>query len=260
MQRHNMSYRALVTGIGGFAGVYGQANPAGSSGYHYGLNGFVSGGTGTNHGVCGTAINGATNYGVYGEGSGGTTNYAGWFEGDVNVTGTLYGGTPARRIDHPLDPENKYLVHSGVQSDEMVNVYSGNVTLDAGGEARVEVPGWLEAVNSDFRYQLTCIGGHAPVFIAEEVSSGSFRIAGGEPGLKVSWQVTGVRSDPVALASPLEVESAKPSTEAGTYVNPEVYGRPATDGTTYREDRALDVQSASSPRPEPIVRERQGGD
>jgi hypothetical protein len=210
--------------------------------------------------VSGTALNGATNYGVYGEGSGGTTNYAGWFQGDVNVTGTLYGGTAARRIDHPLDPENKYLVHAGVQSSEAVNVYSGNVTLDGGGEATVEVPAWLEAVNSDFRYQLTCIGGHAPVYIADEIAGGSFRIAGGAPGLKVSWQVTGLCSDPVALASPLEVEVAKPSTEAGTYVNPEAYGRPVTDGTGYREAEAIDTNLPSPPRPEPAARERSDGD
>jgi hypothetical protein len=64
---------------------------------------------------------------------------------------------------------------------------SGSVTLDANGEARVAVQASL---GTDLLYQLTCVGGYAPVYVAEKVSGGTFVIAGGEPGLEVSWQVT----------------------------------------------------------------------
>jgi hypothetical protein len=40
----------------------------------------------------------------------------------------------------------------------------------------------FEAINKDFRYQLTSIGGFAPVYIAEDISDGHFKIAEGKPG------------------------------------------------------------------------------
>ena len=48
-------------------------------------------------------------------------------EGRMFVTGGLYKGGGGFRVDHPLDPENKYLSHSFVESPEMMNVYSGTV-------------------------------------------------------------------------------------------------------------------------------------
>ena len=66
---------------------------------------------------------------------------------------------------------------------------AGNVVLDANGEAQVELPASLGGAG--LRYQLTCIGGFAPVYIAEQARGGVFTIAGGEPGMEVSWQVTG---------------------------------------------------------------------
>jgi hypothetical protein len=67
---------------------------------------------------------------------------------------------------------------------------AGNVVLDARGEASVELPASLTAGGRELRYQLTCIGGFAPVYVAEKERGGVFRIAGGEPGMEVSWQVT----------------------------------------------------------------------
>jgi len=223
-------------GVGGSAGLRGEVNPTGSD-YYYGVYGYVYGGSGVNYALRGYAYGSGTNYAVYGLAVGGTS-YAGYFQGDVNVTGTLYGGTPAFRIDHPLDPENKYLVHPTVQSDEMMNIYNGNVVLDGMGEAWVEMPDWFEALNQDFRYQLTPMGAPGPnLYIAEEMAGGRFMVAGGEPGMKVSWQVTGVRHDPVALASRMAVEMDKPATEAGKYMNPEAYGMPATMAADYHEEK-----------------------
>ena len=65
---------------------------------------------------------------------------------------------------------------------------SGNTVLDASGEARVELPASLSS--AELRYQLTCIGGYAPVYVAEKASGGTFTIAGGQLGMEVSWQVT----------------------------------------------------------------------
>jgi len=228
-----------VVGRGGYDGVLGQVISTG--GYEYnGVEGEAFGGTGTNIGMKGSAGYGATNYGVYGTASGTGTKYASYFEGDVNVTGTLYGGVPAFRIDHPLDPENRYLVHSSVESDEMMNIYNGNVVLDSRGEASVEMPDWFEALNQDFRYQLTAIGVPGPnLYIAEEIAGGRFAIAGGEPGSKVSWMVTGVRRDPAAVANRVAVEVDKPASEVGKYMHPKAYGMPVTAGVGYLEDREL---------------------
>jgi hypothetical protein len=139
----------------------------------------------------------------------------------------------AFKIDHPLDPENRYLYHSSVESPDMMNVYNGNVVLDARGEAWVNLPEYFEALNGDFRYQLTCIGGFAPVYVAEEISGNRFQIAGGDPGMKISWMVTGIRHDPVAEAGRIEAEQLKPAQERGKYLNPEAYGQPESMGVGY---------------------------
>jgi hypothetical protein len=212
---------------GGYCGIRGVAQPTGHLDY-YGLQATVSGGSGTN-------------YAVYGSALGTGTNWAGYFAGDVDVLGVLYGGSPVFKVDHPLDPEGKYLVHAGVESDEMLNVYSGSATLDARGEATVDMPDWFEAFNQDLRYQLTCIGGFAPVYIAEEISDGRFTIAGGEPAMKVSWMVTGTRRDRFSEENRIVVEEEKPPREAGKYLHPELYGRSKEDGIGYL-DPGLDEE------------------
>jgi hypothetical protein len=148
------------------------------------------------------------------------------FEGPVEVLGSLTKPAGSFKIDHPLDPANRYLYHSFVESPDMMNIYNGSVTLDARGEATVEMPQWFEALNRDFQYQLTCIGGYAPVYIADELKNNSFRIAGGKPGMKISWQVTGVRQDAWANAHRIAVEEDKPASERGFYLHPEVFGLP----------------------------------
>ena len=128
---------------------------------------------------------------------------------DLSIKGTITKSAGGFRIDHPLDP-NKYLSHSFVESPDMMNIYNGIVNLDANGQALVELPDWFETLNRDFRYQLTCIGNFAPVYISSEVMNNRFGIAGGTPGMKVSWQVTGIRQDAYAKAYPIVVEEEKP--------------------------------------------------
>jgi hypothetical protein len=210
---------------GGNTGVYGVVSPTGSSQYT-GVNGAVTGGTGTRIGVYGYASgSGGVSYGVYGTTAGSGTRYAGYFFGDVSVTGTLSKGGGSFKIDHPLDPENKYLYHSFVESPDMKNIYDGVAVLDEHGTASVALPDWFEALNRDFRYQLTCVGGYAPIYVAEEVNNNQFVIAGGTPGLKVSWQVTGIRQDPFATANRIPVEEDKPAGERGKYLYPAAYGQ-----------------------------------
>lgn len=182
---------------------------------HFGLYAEASEASSINYGIQAKAYGPAdTNYGIYASASGDAINYAGYFDGDVHVTGTLTGGTKAFRIDHPLDPENKYLYHSCVESPDMKNVYDGVVELDMNGSTVVELPDYFEALNRDFRYQLTAIGASAPnLYIAREVSDNRFTIAGGAPGMKVSWQVTGIRKDALAEANRIRPVVEKPAGE-----------------------------------------------
>ena len=151
--------------------------------------------------------------------------WAGQFAGNVWISGVLTKGGGAFQIDHPLDPANKYLRHSFVESPDMMNVYNGNVTLDAQGEAWVTLPEWFEALNRDFRYQLTPVGAPGPnLYVAEEISVNRFKIAGGVANGKVSWQVTGIRQDAWANDNRVVVEEEKADNERGRYLHPEARG------------------------------------
>jgi hypothetical protein len=149
----------------------------------------------------------------------------GYFNGNVQVNGTLSKSAGAFKIDHPLDPGGKYLSHSFVESPDMMNIYNGNVQLDAAGKASVEMPEWFEALNMEFRYQLTAIGAPGPnLYVAEEISKNRFRIAGGTPGGKVSWQVTGIRHDAYAQKHRIPVVEEKSAQDRGRYLHPDLYG------------------------------------
>jgi hypothetical protein len=120
----------------------------------------------------------------------------------------------------------------------MKNVYDGTVVLDSSGEAWVELPDWFEALNTDFRYQLTAIGAPGPnLYVADEVEGNRFRIAGGDPGMKVSWMLTGVRHDAHARANAVPVEEYKSAADVGRYLHPEAYGAPGELAIGLRADR-----------------------
>jgi hypothetical protein len=173
-------------------------------------------------------------------------SFAGSFEGDVSVDGNPnvkdnlnVKGTKNFKIDHPLDPENKYLYHAAIESAEVLNIYSGNITTDETGQAVVYLPDWLQVINRDFRYQLTVIGSFAQAIVASEISNNRFTIKTSAPGVKVSWQVTGVRSDPAILKHPFRLEEDKPAYERGYYLNPEAYGQPAERGIEWAHNPVL---------------------
>jgi hypothetical protein len=215
-------------GVDGFStqrnGVQGVSRGRSSSGV-YGEN--MSGG----FGVAGRSnVNGVA---VLGDNPAG--GFAGIFNGTVRVNGILSKAGGGFRIDHPLDPSGSYLNHCFVESPDMMNIYNGNVTTDADGSAVVELPGYFEALNRDFRYQLTVIGQFAQAIVAEEVRDNRFSIRTDKPAVRVSWQVTGVRHDAWASGHRPEVEEAKPEEDQGRYLAPEEHGQSATAGLFYME-------------------------
>jgi hypothetical protein len=108
----------------------------------------------------------------------------------------------------------------------MMNVYNGLVRLNAQGSAWITLPDYFEALNRDFRYQLTSLGRPQPsLYVAREISRNRFKIAGGKPGGRVSWQVTGVRHDAWANAYRIPVEEDKPAQERGKYFRPQLSGK-----------------------------------
>ena len=218
---------AAVRGSGDTGiGLWGRGGVAGSGAVAIGSVGQYLG-SGLGYGIFGTS----TAEGFAGAFSGrvtiaGATNIS----GNLSVSGALSKGSGTFKIDHPLDPSNKFLFHSFVESPDMKNIYDGVVTLDAAGEANVVLPEYFEALNKDFRYQLTCVGGFAQVYVSQEISGNQFRIAGGRPGLKVSWQVTGIRKDPYAEKNRVQVEVEKQGDERGRYLYPAVYNLPESMG------------------------------
>ena len=164
---------------------------------------------------------------------GGTRGKAGLFHGDVQVNGVLSKAGGSFKIDHPLDPENKYLSHSFVESPDMMNMYNGNITTDSSGIAVVELPGYFQSLNRDFRYQLTVVGQFAQAIVAEKVKDNRFKIQTTSPGVEVSWQVTGVRKDAWANKNRITVEEAKSEKERGHYLHPEAFGIEEERGTAW---------------------------
>ncbi len=147
-----------------------------------------------------------------------TANLAAVFEGDVEVSsditigGMMSAAAKAFKIDHPLDPDNKYLVHNSIESNERINIYSGNITTDDKGFATVQLPDYMSALNKDFKYQLTIVDktfAQAIIWEPLQTENNSFVIKTNIPGISVSWQITGTRQDTWALENPMQVEIAK---------------------------------------------------
>lgn len=207
----------------GVSGVWGVATASNGTG----VSGDATGGVGV-HGVA-------------------TTGWAGWFDGNVNVTGSCCAaGMGTFKIDHPTDPQGKYLMQAAMQSPDLKTIYDGNVILDGKGEAVVELPDYFEALNRDFRYQFAPIGSPMPnLYIAAKVKNNHFKIAGGKPGGEVSWQVTGIRHDPFAEAHPIQVEVEKSADEQGKYLHPTEYGQPESMGIDYEEQQRLQQQPST---------------
>ncbi|MGC2474320.1 MAG: hypothetical protein WA485_08290 [Candidatus Sulfotelmatobacter sp.] len=223
----NTSTSGLASGVLGTTssnsgfGVQGDATA--TSGTTTGVFGQVRSASGIAGGFSNLSGQGLVLWG--GSGTSNTTVFSVDASGNGFFAGNLSKGSGSFKIDHPLDPANKYLEHSFVESPDMMNIYNGVVLLDDKGEASVKLPDYFEALNSDYRYQLTAIGAPGPnLYVAEEISGNRFKIAGGKPGAKVSWQITGIRQDAYAKAHRIKVEEDKPAEDRGHYLHPELFG------------------------------------
>lgn len=243
-------------GIGVYGISYDQENALNTGNANTGVQGYAfthvrsaTGGTfysythGTNNGysigirasASGDNTATGTKYGIYAQANGSGSLFAGYFSGNVHINGNLSKSGGTFKIDHPLDPENKYLQHSFVESPDMMNIYNGIVTTNAQGDAEILLPQYFEALNKDYRYQLTCIGKFAQVIVSSEISENKFSIKSDMPNVKVSWQVTGIRKDPWAIANPISPEIEKLKTEKGKYLNPDVYNKTDSKSIHYLE-------------------------
>ncbi|HLY16909.1 MAG TPA: DNRLRE domain-containing protein [Bryobacteraceae bacterium] len=245
----------ITTGVSasGTTGVYAQGTSVGVEAS--GATGIYAQGTGAGYAV--DAYNTVNGTGVL---AGSYSGWAGWFNGNLEVDGSLSKAGGSFKIDHPLDPANKYLFHSFVESPDMMNIYNGNVITDSSGTATVAMPDWFEALNRDFRYQLTVIGQFAQAIVASKISNGSFMIKTDKPNVEVSWQVTGIRQDAWANAHRIPVEQEKPELERGYYIHPELYGAPEEKGilwattpeTMQRWKEARTKPAAAQPPAKPV--------
>jgi hypothetical protein len=221
----------------GGAGVRGQSNS--TVGPTYGVYGTSSGGGITSYGgffqstssdgtslYALSSLTGTVPWAFWAEDQVQSPNntYAGAFSGDVDITGNMAAGSKSFKIDHPLDPTNKYLFHSCIESPDMMNIYNGNVITDANGEAVVSLPGYFQALNIDFKYQLTCLGQFAQAIVLKKIENNQFTIKTDKPQVEVSWQVTGVRNDLFAQKHRIVPELAKSGMAKGKYIHPELYG------------------------------------
>jgi hypothetical protein len=163
--------------------------------------------------VFGMAVNGGTNI---------NSNNSN-INGNLNVSGTLSKASGSFKIDHPLDPENKYLYHSFVESPDMKNIYDGTVITDKNGKATISLPAYFGALNKDFRYQLTCVGVFAQAIVFKKIHNNQFLIKTSKPNVEVSWQVTGIRNDAYAKKHRIVPEVEKEENAKGKLLYPDSY-------------------------------------
>jgi len=225
------------TGVSGSGGSYGVV---GSSTDGIGVKGFstndnaVRGDSTNNAGVNGFSTN------FIGVAGGSQFGHAGYFFGDVVITGGCTGcAGAALQIDDPLDPAHRTLQHSTVVSPQMKDVYDGIVTTNAKGFAIVRLPGYFQALNRSFRYQLTSLSGLQEVAIAKEIAHNRFTIQSEKPHSRISWQVTGIRHDRFANAHPIHVVAPKSKADQGKYLHPELYGKPKSQAIGYQKPSRL---------------------
>ena len=223
--------RGEATSTSGKAtGVFGTS-PAAQGGK--GVVGHANATSGECYGVYGRSINNPsqTNYGVYSEGRLAAT------------------GTKQFQIDHPLSPETHYLNHFCTEGPEPYNAYSGNVVTDAHGYAVVRLPNYFEAINRDYRYQLTVIDASDDFVLAkvvQEIQNNQFVIRTSKPNVKVSWRVEAIRNDLWVQRYGYVTEQEKPQWNQGKYLHPELYGLPIEQGIGHIPE---DEETVPTPHP-----------
>lgn len=145
----------------------------------------------------------------------------------LNAFGVVTAAVKAFTIDHPTDPTNKILRHYSTESNELTNIYKGNVVFNANGEAIAQLPNYYSKINTNPVYQLTPVGAMMPnLYVKQEMKNNSFVISGGTPGKKVSWTVLAQRNDKYAqhYKDELVNEIDKNESQKGLYLHPETWG------------------------------------
>jgi hypothetical protein len=208
-------------------GVKGQA--AGFSG-GYGVWGESTNNYG--YGIYGTSPTGGGGAGVYGSGWAGLYGIGGTYGlycvGAAYVSGYLTKAGGGFTIDHPVDPENKFLVHGFVEAPVMTNVYRGKVTLDANGTAEITLPGYYDATNENGDVTCSPVGQAMPGLFPSEVVNGKFTLVGGVAGGKVNWTLLADRADKWAKENQPGTEVSKKEHEKGKFMHPHLFGHDDT--------------------------------
>lgn len=232
-------------------GVYGRTDNDDDVYGSAGVHGTAASYSGSSTGVTGRTYS-TDGYGVFG----GRSSGAGVGYGVYFGNGLAGYGTKSFQMDHPLDPENKYLNHFCTEGPEPYNVYRGNVVTDAGGFATIALPDYFDSINRDPSYHLTVIDGSDDfvlVKVVREMEDNRFVIRSSKPSVKVSWRVDAVRNDLWVRAYGFIAEQEKPAQQKGKYLSPELYGKPAETGVHYRmELRGEEAQPSSPPASEDI--------
>jgi len=163
----------------------------------------------------GVRVNTANNQPFFVQGNLSTVGNS-YTNGNQTITGNLnVSGTKNFRIDHPDDPENKYLVHAAIESDQVLNQYSGNVVTNSEGMAIVTLPDYVEKINKNFRYQLTVIGDFAQAIILKKIANNQFTIRTDKPNIEVSWEITAERNDKYLREHPFNAVQEKETENKG---------------------------------------------
>lgn len=187
------------------------------------------------YGVAGKAAHNNNSFGIYAYGNSGAS------------------GTKAFRIDHPLDPANKYLLHYSAESPSPQNFYVGNVITDGKGQAWVQLPDYFEEVNKNFKYQLTVVddsasGDFVQVKVGKRIKGNRFLIMTSAPNIAVSWEVKADRNDLIVRKMKPSDVVDKVGREKGTYQHPELYGLGPEKGILYDAEKARSRATEEKPR------------
>lgn len=216
-----------------------------------GLNAQATSATAVNSiGIVGVSAGTGASIGVLGQAP--ASGDAVFANGDLTST-----GVKLFTIDHPQDPQHKLLKHFSIESNEILNVYRGNVILNGNGEATVELPSYFDAININFSYNLTAIGSKADLFVKSEISNRQFEIAGGKPGQKVSWVVYADRNDPYIQQNPSVKENEVQKSDGwdGKYLQPQLFGASEEQGIFYYLKK--EVQKTDEPAEQNRKEEKQ---
>jgi hypothetical protein len=209
------------------AAVHGYTDVAGSHGGFFWSNA----GSGAGNGVIGQTSS-AAGYGV------------------SSIGRFTASGTKSFRIDHPLDPENKFLTHYCAEGPEPLNVYSGEIRTGADGYAWIELPEYFSEINRNPRVQLTVDDMSDDFVMAKVVGGvreGGFRIRTSKPNTTVYWEVKAIRNDRFVQAHGAPVETEKSDFERGRYLHPHLYGAPETQGIYSAKPDAVTRAMPDSP-------------